>query len=287
MKKIYFLFICSLVLFSGCDLLNKTNSNGNANSNNQNINSQLSDIYYGQIVVSGKVIRDNGEGTCGISPWSGGCTISRNWWGLELRANAYGDFLIIPDGEGRWVLTNIPETLDQYTYLGVNSDDFNQKNGNYSSTEFAGVDFSSTPGCEGNIKLTGDHFNTQVMGTAKYNYINITLSPQATERITGSCGVMANFDSETSFWRYGVSAIVSGDPNDMTILLGPEDYKPEGISSPTNQGTTYNNIGYYIRQYTGDTNPSPQNRDHVTVLAQLQCYSDQGRQEEAICPWNK
>lgn len=276
MKKIIF-FLSTILLLSGCNVLN----------NNDNTNSPAADIYYGKITVNGKVIRDNGEGDCGISPWSEGCTTSRNWWGLELRANAYGDFLIIPDGDGRWVLTNIPETLNKYSNLGISSDDFNAKEGNYDSASFAGIDFSSTYGCAGGIKLSGDNFNTQVMGTAKYNYINITLSPQATEKITGSCGPNANFDQETTNWRWAVSAVVSGNPNDMTILLGPEDYRPEGISSPTNEGTTFNNIGYYIRQFTGDTNPSPQNRDHATVLAQLQCYSDKELKEEAICPWNK
>lgn len=279
MKKIFIFCIAIIIFFDGCSSINNKNE-----ADNNDTNSAKQDLYYGMVYINGKVIRDNGQGSCGIDPWFEQCTGWRNWWGQTLKANALGKFVIIPDGEDRWVLTNIPDALAKYPSL--NSNDFNQPDGIYETSDFASIDFSSTMGCSGDIKLTGDKFNTQVMGTAKYNYINITLSPQATERITGTCG-MKSFDYTTSTWRWGVSAIVSGDANDMTILLGSEDYQASGAASQTASGNNVSDVGYYKREFQGDTNPSPENRDHVTATVSLICASTSDMSELVECPWNK
>jgi len=215
--------------------------------------------------------RDPGFGSCGIDPWKSSlCTNGANWWGLRLEAASINLVLIIPDGENRWVLTNNPDVLTAY---GYNPDDF-KPNGYYQDaaiTDYAGDD-------ECHAKIWGNQFAALPMATYENGQFVITFSfdTQPQEYMTGACG-RADFTWELSNLLYGWGAAISGDPLDYTTTLTEADA---------------DGLGVYRHTFKVDTNPSPENRDHVEVMVEVACFKpvpDQGpgAYNQTPCPWQR
>ncbi len=215
--------------------------------------------------------RDPGPGTCGQEPWlSSTCTNGVEWWGVHLKAASINTLLVIPDGENRWVLTNNPDVLIAY---GYNPDDL-APNGYYQEAEY--TDYAGHDECHGEIR--GNHFEALPLATYENGQFVITFSfdPPPEEHAYGACAT-ASFDWHLHNLLYGWGAAMSGDPLDMTAILTEADH----------QGT-----GKYEHIFQADTNPSPENRDHVTAKIMVMCLTpaSDGSLEtlyKAPCPWEK
>jgi len=270
MKKTKLLLIITAVfLLSGCSLpFVSSNSNSNHNINlNENISVDTNqEATLGIIGMGSTLIRDSGEGNCGIAPWNNNCTTYKVWWGLNLKIAISGYVLIIPDGENRWVISNNSDVVSKYPQY---QKFFNLKNnGQFTKTVLDFGQFSSD--CDGS--LTADPFSTQIIGVRVYDNLKLIFSSQAKEKLSGACGT-TNFNYETTHMNYGIAAALSGNPEDMTAIMGPEDL---------------NAAGSYVHKYTIDTNPSPQNRDHVTANIWFTCTEVIDNTENQVqCPWYK
>ena len=249
----------------------QNNRNDNSNSSTNSTNSNTKEAYLGVVTLSGEVTRQSGSGSCGIAPWNKDCSTYKVWWGVDLVARDAEYVLIIPDGEDRWVVTNLSDVVKDYPqYAGVFS---STANGYYETTT---LDFGSlSSDCDGTI--SGARFPVQISGVRVYDGLKLVLSSQAKETLSGACGT-TSFNYETSHWNYGIAAALSGDPEDMTAILGPEDYHFNSEAG----------VGTYSHAYTADTNPSPQNRDHVVANVSFACYSKTPDGAlETKCPWDK
>jgi len=235
------------------------------------------EMYFATLTVDGTVVRDGGQGTCGTEPWSIGCNTYRVWWGQTLSAAFQSELIIVPDGVDRWVITNNEDTLSEYSLPQPAEVYNNPDSGLY---RLPTIDFSSTPGCSGAI--SGSKFATQVMGVARDGYVKLVISPQAVENISGKCGDV-DLNQETTTWRWGVAAALAGDPEDMTVILGEEEFIP--VNSKASIGGGNNLVSYYWKEVTTDTNPSPQNRDHVEATLLFVCNDADNQQID--CPWIK
>jgi len=219
----------------------------------------------GAVASSARLTRTPGDGSCGIEPWRPeACTLGVTWWGLQLSASAHTKVLVIPDGEDRWVITNHPDVVSRY---GYDPADFRP------STRYreAAIEFV-LPECEGTISVEDD-FNFQVMGTYEDGQIELILSADPQEHIEGHCGV-AGFAYDLNNLLYGWAVALSGDPFDLTGTLTEADLTA---------------AGEYRREYVVDTNPSPENRDHVTATLEFMCMEKEreGVYRPIACPWKR
>ena len=218
-------------------------------------------IVYAEIDLE----RTAGEGDCGNAPWySADCTSLKIWWGLDLRAVAQSAVLIIPDGNNRWVVTNHPDVVSKYN---IDLNNFLPANGDFQS---AAIDFSPVPECSGEIEVTD--FNFQVMGTYEGGGLELILSANPEEFVEGSCAG-TGFSYNTSDLQYGWAVTLSGDPLDLSFDMN-DTFKDQ--------------YGKYTFEVEIDTNPSPENRDHVRSLLEFMCIATQPASvmEPIPCPWD-
>jgi len=266
----YGIFFSALLFTCGCSLPWSQEREGDSSEDSVTADAELS---YAEVVVDGTVVRDGGQGTCGEQPWAQDCTTYRLWWGQTLRAAFHAELVVIPDGENRWVITNNEDVLKNYSNLPLSLETYNDiRSGSY-LLAIPTIDFGSTMGCSGAIKMSAKNFNTQVMGVARDGYVKLVMFPQAVETITGTCGTIV-LNQETTTWRWAVSAALAGDPEDMTVILGYEEFIPAGTEQP------FSSYEKYIKK---DVNPSPQNRDHAEVTLLLNCKDKDGVYTD--CPW--
>lgn len=232
----------------------------------------LADSVADRAVLSGIVNttvtldRQMGSGDCGVDPWRPeNCSMPPvHWWGLHLEASAHTPVLIIPDGENRWVVTNMPETVSQYGYDAAS---FNRTNGKY---DVASIDPSINPEC--NASISGQDFGLQVMGTVQSGQIELILSTEPHELINGNC-MQAGFSWDTTTLLHGWAAVMSGDPYDLTgVLL---------FANRTGEAGVYSNT------FMGEVNPSPEKRDKVTATLEFWCVEQSSAQVQSpiSCPW--
>jgi hypothetical protein len=226
---------------------------------------QQGEVILGSVFASTELNREGGQGTCGVEPWlSDDCSEPKFWWGLHLAAAISTYVVIIPDGENRWVVTN---QADEISGTGFDPGLFNGRDGYYKD---ATIDFSSTPGCSGSI--TGQQFSMPVRGTIQNGRIELILSAEPHEIISGTCGSAA-VNQDLTILMYGWSAALSGDPLVMAGSMGSADLTSEA--------------GVYRHEYSLDTNPSPQNRDQVAVTLELWCVEQvEGGANPIACPWD-
>jgi hypothetical protein len=214
--------------------------------------------------------REMGLGDCGVDPWrSEACQniAPTKWWGQHLEAHALAPVVVVPDGEQRWVITNQPETVKK---VGYDAADFEVMQASYRG---ATIDFSITPECSGEIE--GKDFHFQIMGTYEDGQIALILSANPQEHIWGECAGTP-FEQHPTHLLYGWAAAMSGDPHDLTGVLIESDRL---TSQP----------GTYSHTFTTDTNPSPENRDHVEADLDFQCVEslEGSVKTPAACPWEK
>lgn len=224
------------------------------------------EVMFGYVYSSISLDRDPGQGDCGTGPWADPyCTSLKIWWKMQLEAFAMSPVLIIPDGENRWVITNLGAVAEKY---GVSLPD----SSNLGSYQSMLVDPSVTnPECTV-TQFEGADFSFQVMGTRENGLTELIISSNAIESGAGHC-MQAAFAWETTYLLNGWAAGLSGDPTDLRVELND---------------TFMNAPGQYTFINTTDTNPSPQNRDHVRVELGFHCtdsISGSGVQESIPCPW--
>lgn len=224
------------------------------------------EVVLGAVASSAQLIRDVGDGDCGIEPWRGSDCISlKYWWGLQLSIEAHTKVLVIPDGADRWVITNHSDVVSRY---GYNPADFQPSTYYHTAT----IDFGTHTECSGTIRGE-DGFDFQVMGTRENGQIELILSADPQEHTEGHCGV-ASFAYDTTHMLYGWAVALSGDPFDLTGTLTEADLTA---------------AGEYRREYVADTNPSPENRDHVTATLEFMCMEKEreGVYRPIACPWKR
>lgn len=69
---------------------------------------EAAEVMYGYVYSTVTLDRTPGQGDCGTGPWADPyCTSIKIWWKVQLQAFAMTPVLIIPDGENRWVITNM------------------------------------------------------------------------------------------------------------------------------------------------------------------------------------
>ncbi len=219
-------------------------------------------ILYAEVELD----RTAGEGDCGIDPWySPDCTSLKIWWGLNLKAVAETAVLIIPDGDGRWVVTNHPDVVGKYN---INLNSFLPTMADFHS---ASIDFSPVPECTGEIEVSD--FDFQVMGARQGGALELILSANPREFVEGACAG-TGFSYATSELLYGWAAALSGDPLDLSFEMN-DTFKDQ--------------YGKYTFEIEIDTNPSPENRDHVRTLLEFMCVASQPSSvmEPIACPWEQ
>lgn len=231
---------------------------------NVSANPGSGEAVLGMVYATIELLREGGMGNCGVSPWlSSDCSEPKIWWGLDLSAAVNTYVLIIPDGNNRWVVTNQADVVSRYDFSGIS---FDQANGYYQN---AAIDFSSTPGCAGEI--TGQAFSLPVMGTVENGDIELILSAAPHEIIEGACSGVS-IHQDITVLMYGWAAALSGDPLDMTARMSASDRT--------------NETGVYSHTYAVNTNPSPQNRDQAIVTLELWCVEKvSGGANPVACPW--
>jgi len=219
-------------------------------------------VVYAEISLD----RTPGNGDCGIDPWfTPDCPMGiRIWWELHMKAVATTPVLIIPDGQERWVITNHSEVTGNYD-LDINS--FADRGGKY--TEININPAATNPECVASIQ--GLNFDLQVMGERQEGLTNIIISANPIEKTQGSC-MEAEFNWETSWLQYGWAAALSGDPYDLSFEMN-DTFK----IAP----------GHYHFEIDIDTNPSPENRDHVSTILEFMCVGSEPASTLApiSCPW--
>jgi len=210
--------------------------------------------------------RTAGNGDCGIDPWySSDCASMKTWWGLDIKAIAETTVLIIPDGDQRWVVTNHPDVVSKYNI------DLNSFLATRGVIQSASIDFSPVPECSGEITM--DDFNFQVMGTRQGGSLEIILSANPEEFVEGSCAG-TGFSYTTTHLLYDWAAALSGDPLDLSFEMN-DTFKVQP--------------GQYSFEIEFDTNPSPENRDHVHTMLEFMCIASQQASvmEPIACPWEQ
>lgn len=218
-------------------------------------------IIYAEVELE----RTAGNGDCGIDPWySPDCSSMKTWWGLDIKAVAETAVLIIPDGQDRWVVTNHPEVVCSYD---IELNNFLPSKGEILS---ASIDFSPVPECSGEIEMHA--FDVKVMGTHE-ELLELILSANPEEFVKGSCAG-TGFSYSTNHLLYGWAAALSGDPLDLSFEIN-DSFKIQS--------------GQYSFEIEIDTNPSPENRDHVSTIFEFMCVGSQHSSvmEPITCPWEQ
>ena len=180
---------------------------------------------------------------------------------------------MVPQSENKWLLTSDPGIIAQYGYdiYHYNSEGV-YKEAQY--TDYAGDD-------ECHAEIQGNTFVPRPLAVYEDGRIAITFNfdtpPQ--EYVTGACA-SAGFEWQLSDLLYGWSAALSGSPQDTSGILTQADA---------------GQLGAYSHTFTADTNPSPENRDHVQVTIDIICMKYDPNNSDAqatayiqtACPWQQ
>lgn len=229
-----------------------------------------SEMMTGVVIVEVQLDRTPGLGDCGIEPWySSDCTMNtKYWWGLHAKASASAPVLIVADGQDRWVITSDRDAAAKY---GINLDDhdYSPFDGRY--LEISIDPKATNPECSASIE--GQDFSFEVMGAREEGVAELIFSANPVEHIWGSCG-QAGFDWETEYLRYAWAAAMLRDPSNLSFQMNE---------------TFHSAPGTYQFNVAMDVNPSPENRDHVTVSIEFLCMAQEAANVLApsACPWEK
>jgi hypothetical protein len=220
----------------------------------------------GVVIVEIQLDRTPGVGDCGVAPWySPDCTMNiKYWWGLHAKAAASAPVLIVPDGQERWVITSDPSAAAPY---GIPLEDYSPFEGRY--LEISVDPKTTNPECSASIE--GQDFAFEVMGTREEGVTELIFSTNPVEHIWGNCG-QAGFDWQTEDLRNGWAAAMLRAPSNLSFQMNE---------------TFHSAPGTYSFQVEIDTNPSPENRDHVAVSIQFLCMGQEAANVLAptACPW--
>lgn len=224
----------------------------------------------GVVIVEIQLDRTAGLGDCGVEPWySSDCTMNtKYWWGLHAKASASAPVLIVPDGQERWVITSDRDAAAKYG-IDLNEYDYSPYDGKY--LEISVDPKTTNPECSASIEA--QEFDFEVMGAREEGVAELIFSSNPLEHIWGSCG-QAGFDWETEYLRYAWAAAMLRDPSNLSFQMNE---------------TFHSAPGTYLYETTVDVNPSPENRDHVTVSIQFLCMAQEAENvmAPAACPWEQ
>ncbi len=221
-------------------------------------------VVQGYVYSRAVLDREMSIGDCGVAPWTPSTCMGPpvHWWGMHLEGVVNLPVIIVPDGENRWVVTNAHEVVDDYGFLSA---DFDYNRGKYQA---ASIDPSLTPGCT--AELQGKDFSMQVSGERVGDELTLIFSGEPTEAMSGNCNG-ATFSWENHNLLYGWASAMSHDPMDMTAVMSELNKESKGV---------------YHKTFIFDTNPSPENRDHVEVELQFMCVKQLAESAEPVaCPW--
>lgn len=243
----------------------------NDNEENTGASNISGEVFGGVVFIKTDLDRQMGEGTCGIEPWKPtNCkdTGPAQWWGTQLSAVITNIVLIIPSSSDTWTITNNTDVVSEYldNFLDVDITMFNQRDGFYQS---ARVDPSISLGCT--ATETGNRFGMNINGEHSKDQTSFTMVADPSETRSGDCnGVSFNYTLHNLL--YGMSVALSGDPSDLSAIMSEADYQE--------------NEKLYRRTFVVSTNPSPENRDNVTVTMEFFCAKlIKDGANSTDCPW--
>jgi len=217
------------------------------------------DTLIGQVYVDVSVNRQDGEGSCPVSPWGVdhmdggdyGCSPPMYWFGQRPHATAFQIVSIIPVSEGAWQITAEKPGGGAFQEASMWSD--------------------GQRVCEP-VSMEGKPFAFSVEGGALDGQIALTLSAIPVEVANWTCDNGNTYSRETTLLRIGWGIAMTGDYNDLSLILEESDRIAPGE---------------YQRVFSADTNPSPANRDHVEVTLEFNCMEQvaEGELRAVACPW--
>jgi hypothetical protein len=211
-----------------------------------------------EIFLEGTVSRDDGEGTCGTAPWgvdhvAGGdysCPPPKYWFGYQYEITAQQQVNLAPQGEG-WVFQPRSKGGGAYQQAKAWSD---------GQRVCAPLSVEAPP------------FDFTVSGAAAGGEIVIDISTNPTETASWTCDNNTSYERETTLVLIDMGLALSGDYQDLSVLLTQVDRF---------------SAARYRKTFELDTNPSPEARDHVKAALTFSCMSVQGDNTlvESDCPW--
>jgi hypothetical protein len=211
-----------------------------------------------EIFLEGTVTRDDGEGTCGTAPWgvdniAGGdysCPPPKYWFGYQYEITAQQQVNLAPQGQG-WVFQ--PRTKGGGAYQQANA----WSDGN---RVCAPVSVEAPP------------FDFTVSGAVAGGEIVIQISTNPTETASWTCDNNNSYERETTLVQIDMGLALSGDYQDLSVLLTQADRF---------------SAARYRKTFELDTNPSPNPRDHVKAVLTFSCMTvqDDNTLVESACPW--
>ncbi len=224
----------------------------------QENNTTASDLI-GEIFIEITVTRQDGVGTCGEAPWgvdhiSGGdqsCHPPKYWYGYELTATAQQQVNILPQGLG-WIFTPRSSGGGAYQQAAAWSD------GNRV--------------CEPK-QIQADPFDFAVTGASADGEIVLGITSNPKEIASWVCDGGNTYERETTLLLIDWGSAINGTYNDISVLFTESDRASES---------------QYHKIFEANTNPSPEDRDHVTVDISFTCMQenqDGSTLTASPCPW--
>ncbi len=213
---------------------------------------------YGQIFVEVQVQRSDGVGSCGSPPWgvdhiNGGdftCVPPKYWYGYDLAANLIKNVEITSAGDGTWTITGIEGGGGSYN-----------KAAHWSDGERV-----CSP-----VSTTGEIFEFDAEGTYQDGTIELSFTTLPVETSNWVCDGGHSYVRETTLLLIDWSIATTGDYTSLYVTL---------------DGTDQVRTGEYEHEYSADTNPSPENRDHVTAKVYFECLDTSKNPATPVaCPW--
>ena len=216
--------------------------------------SSISDNLIAIANLDATVTRDGGEGSCGVAPWgvdhiNGGdfsCVPPKYWYNHAYWINATQILTIVPSNAGYQL---VARGKGVGRYEEAESWDDGQRICAPSDVEAANFDFN-------------------VSGAAVVGQATLTITMNPTEIALWECNGGSSYSRETTLVHIDTGLALSGSYTDISVLF-----------------ETTNAFGKGYRIYkTLDTNPSPDNRDHVNLQFSLDCF-ERNISNPVECPW--
>lgn len=256
---------CPQDCIEASSLTNKSSSeedkaNGAADDNPQGENpGERSTELIAEVYFDVNVTRRDGVGDCGVEPWGvdhidGGdfsCPPPKYWFGEDLHATAHQQVALIQQGQG-WVFA--PHSSGGGTY---------QKAISFSDGQRV---------CEP-VSVIAEPFDLSIEGATAEGDIVLEISTKPTENAIWQCDNGNTYERETTLLLIDWGIAVSGSHDSLTTLLTQADRQSQSR---------------YQHMYVLDTNPSPDDRDHVEVDVSFTCMKpgqEIGSYVESPCPW--
>ncbi len=216
---------------------------------------------FAQVYVEVQVSRDDGVGDCSMPPWgvdhiAGGdfnCVPPKYWYGYNLKATAFQLLQLTPAGENAWLIAGAKPGGGTYQEAAHWSD--GQR-----------VCWPTA--------ISGQTFGLDANGNYQDDKIELTFLAEPKETSDWVCDGGQAYVRETTLLLIDWAIAMSGDYTNLSATLDSRHRVADG---------------FYRHEFTMDTNPSPNNRDHVTATLEFSCVEPQqaGTYTTVACPWEE